>query len=359
MRRVIKRLTADARAYLERRLQFPFLRRARRKEGRFEAPRRKLVSRLLLSFRAYRLYLPVAASRHDGLPLLVMLHGCKQDAQDFAEGTRMNQLAERHDFIVLYPEQSRSANPFGCWNWFEPAVLRGAGEAAAIARIVREAVKRYRVDPTRVYIAGMSAGGAMASVLANCYGSLFAACAVHSGLMYRAAASPSAAALAMREGSLNSALETARQTTLASPQSAAFVPTLVIHGDRDITVNPVNAEQIIEQARTLAANYGTPPRPLVETAGRRVAGSRHAYQIRDYVRDGRIVLRKIIVEGLDHAWSGGDERYQFNDPQGPDASQLIWDFVREFRRAPGGISTGMRSWRFSLSAIWDRLHQRN
>jgi len=358
MQRVIKRWTADARAYLKRYLRLPTLRRARRKGGRFEAPRHKLASRLLPSFRAYHLYLPAAATDRNGLPLVVMLHGCKQDALVFAEGTRMNQLAERHDFIVLYPEQSRRANPFGCWNWFDPAALTGSGEAAAIARIVRNVVKRYRVDPTRVYISGMSAGGAMACVLANRYGTLFAACAVHSGLMYQAATSPSAALTAMRMGSSNSALKTALQTRPTSPSAPAFVPTLVIHGDRDATVNPVNADQIIEQTRTLAEYESVPPQPLVENAERRVAGSHRAYQLRDYARDGRIVLRKIIIEGLGHAWSGGDGRHSFNDPQGPHASQLIWEFLNQFRRMPGEKSTGMRARRFSPSAIWNRLSQR-
>jgi poly(hydroxyalkanoate) depolymerase family esterase len=358
MRRLIQRWTAQARAYLRRRARAPLFHRASRKAGRFRASRGTLASRLLLSFRSYHLYLPAAASRRNALPLLVMLHGCRQDAAVFAEGTRMNELAEQHDFIVLYPEQSRRANPYGCWNWFDPATLNGSGEAAAIARIVRNVVKRYRVDPTRVYVTGMSAGGAMACVLANRYGALFAACAVHSGLMYRAAASPSAAVTAMRLGSLHSARNTARQTRLASPTAAAFVPTLVIHGDRDATVHPVNADQIIEQTRSLAEYESVPPRPLIESAERRVAGSHRAYQLRDYVRDGRIVLRKIIVEGLGHAWSGGDERHAFNDPQGPDSSRLIWDFVREFRRMPGERSTGMRAWRFSPSALWNRLNQR-
>jgi poly(hydroxyalkanoate) depolymerase family esterase len=358
MRRLIQRWTADAQAYLRRRLHVPLFHQARRKEDWFRDPQRALASRLLLSFRAYRLYLPAAASNRSDLPLLVMLHGCKQDALVFAEGTRMNQIAERNDFIVLYPEQSRRANPYGCWNWFQPAVLRGSGEAAAIAGIVRRVMKRYRVDPTRVYVTGMSAGGAMACVLANCYGTLFAACAIHSGLMYRAAASPLAAAAAMRAGSSNPARNAAPQTTLASAQPAAFVPTLVIHGDRDKTVNPVNAEQVIEQSRMLAENDSVPPRPVAESADRRVAGHGRAYQLRDYARDGRIVLRKILIEGLGHAWSGGDERHPFNDSQGPDASQLIWDFLREFRRIPGQKSTGMRAWRFSPSAIWNRLSQR-
>lgn len=346
MWRAIKRWMSNARAWL-RRLRLPGRRRASRNEGRFEAPRRELVSRLLLTFRAYRLYLPAATSRSDRLPLLVMLHGCKQDAQVFAEGTRMNQLAERHDFIVLYPEQSRTANPYGCWNWFRPAVLKGAGEAAAIVRIVRKVAKTCPVDTTRVYVAGMSAGGAMASVLANRHGALFAACAVHSGLKYGAAASPSAAVAAMRDGAPGSAWE--------MPQHAPFVPTLVIHGDRDRTVDPVNAGQIIEQARRAAAN-GAPAQALAEST-RRIASARYPYEQRDYARDGKVVLRLIAVEGLDHAWSGGDDRHPFNDPRGPDASRLIWDFVRDFRRLPDGTSAGARAWRFSLPAIWDRLRR--
>jgi len=161
----------------------------------------------------------------------------------------------------------------------------------------------------------------------------------------------------MRVGSSNSALKTARQATPVSPDAAAFVPTLVIHGDRDETVSPVNAEQIIEQTRTLAENDSVPPQPLVETAERRVASSDRAYQLRDYAQGGRIVLRKIIIEGLGHAWSGGDDRHPYNDAQGPDASQLIWDFLSDFRRMPGEKSAGVRPWRFSLPAIWSRLRQ--
>ncbi|MGH8642208.1 MAG: extracellular catalytic domain type 1 short-chain-length polyhydroxyalkanoate depolymerase [Burkholderiales bacterium] len=341
----IKRWTSNARAWL-RRLCFPASRGARGKEGRFEAPQRQLVSRLLLTFRAYRLYLPAAATRGNRLPLLVMLHGCKQDAQVFAEGTRMNELADQRDFIVLYPEQSRTANPLGCWNWFLPTVLKGAGEAAAIVRIVRKVAKTYPVDTTRVYVAGMSAGGAMASVLANRFAALFAACAVHSGLKYGAAASPTAALAAMRDGAPGSAGEL--------PKRAAFVPTLVIHGDRDRTVDPVNAGQIIEQARLAAAN-AAPAQALVEST-RRIASARHPYQRRDYVRGGKVVLRLIAVEGLDHAWSGGDDRHPFNDPQGPDASRLIWDFVKDFRRLPDGSHQWSRSW--SWSALWNWLRRR-
>lgn len=351
MRRLLQRWTADARDYLRRRVQSLRLRRAQRGAGRFHAPYRKLASRLLRSFRAYRLYLPAGASIRDRLPLLVMLHGCQQDALVFSEGTRMNDLADRHGFMVLYPEQNRRANPFGCWRWYEPEVLAGTGEAAEIARIVDKVVRRYPVDPERVYVTGMSAGGAMACVLANRYGALFAACAVHSGLMYRAAASPSTAAAAMRKGSTN-----AINATVPEPRPP-FVPTLVIHGDDDDVVNPVNAEQIVEQVRMLAENNGASAGPLVDGAERRVAGPGRAYRMRDYRRGGRVVLRQIIVEGLGHAWSGGDERHRFNDPQGPDASRIIWEFVSEFRRVPDGTGIGRRR-RVPLSALWRRLRPR-
>jgi poly(hydroxyalkanoate) depolymerase family esterase len=337
----IKRRLSNARAWLKR---LPRWRPWRRADKGFQAPHRRLVSRLLLTFRAYRLYLPAAATRRNHLPLLVMLHGCKQDAEVFAEGTRMNEIAERNDFIVLYPEQSRTANSYGCWNWFQPTVLEGAGEASAIVRIVRRVAKAYAVDTTRVYVAGMSAGGAMASVLANRHGTLFAACAIHSGLKYGAAASPAAAVAAMRDGAPGSAWK-------ALP-NATFVPTLVIHGDRDRTVNPVNAEQIIEQAR-LAAGDGAPP--LVESPARRLAGARRAYVLRDYARAGKAILRRISVEDLDHAWSGGDARHPFNDPEGPDASRLIWDFVKDFRRLPDGSQAWTR--RFSFSELWTWLRR--
>jgi poly(hydroxyalkanoate) depolymerase family esterase len=338
MWRALKRWLSNARAAL-RRL------RLGRNEGRFEAPHRRLVSRLLLTFRAYRLYLPAAATRRDRLPLLVMLHGCKQDAEVFAEGTRMNEIAERNHFIVVYPEQSRTANAYGCWNWFHPAAQRGAGDAGAVARIVRRVTKRYPVDATRVYVAGMSAGGALAAVLAHSHGDLFAACAVHSGLRHGAATSAATAMSAMRNGAPDPRPETA--------YPGPFVPTLVIHGDHDTTVDPVNAGQIIEQARLAAAN-GAPARALLEST-RRVASASRPYEQRDYVRDGKVVLRLIAVEDLDHAWSGGDGRHPFNDPEGPDASRLIWDFVKDFRRLPDGSHAWRRS--FSLSAIWDWLRR--
>jgi poly(hydroxyalkanoate) depolymerase family esterase len=244
----------------------------------------------------------------------------------------MNALADLQRFIVLYPEQSPRANPFRCWNWFDSDALNGAGEAAVLAVLVQRTVRRYPIDPSRVYIAGISAGGAMAGILAHCYGSLFAASAIASGIMYRGAESVPDAASAMRRGSRRSPESVAQQAAERGPGGAAFVPALVIHGDADKTVSPRNADQIIEELRALALCLGMASVPLHESSELRRQDAGRAYRQTDYLQNGRPVLRKIIVEGLGHAWSGGDTRHPFNDAQGPDASRLIWDFVSTHRR---------------------------
>ena len=268
----------------------------------------------------------------DSVPLLVMLHGCRQDGQKFALGTRMNALADLHRFIVLYPEQSPRANALRCWRWFDPDTLNGAGEAALIAALINRTVGRYPIDTSRVYVAGISAGGAMVGVLAYCYGAMFAACAIASGVMYRGAESITDAASAMRRGSRIEPQSVARDAAQRSSDHVAFVPTLVIHGDDDSTVHPRNAEQIIEQLRAFAQCLGKSSDPIVESSEMRVSSADRAYSQRDYLHNRRILLRKIIVEGMGHAWSGGDARHPFNDAAGPDASRLIWDFVSGFRR---------------------------
>lgn len=273
------------------------------------------------------------------MPLLVMLHGCGQDARGFAEGSRMNELANAHRFIVLYPEQSRSAHPLGCWRWFDPDTLDGAGEALLLARLISDVAARYPVDRARVYLAGISAGGAMTSILAMRYGATFAACAIVSGLMYKAADSVARALRAMRGESLTLPHDGAAHVLNGQSGHLSFVPALVIHGDRDSAVHPRNAHQIVEQFRTFAELSGELSDPLVEAAELRVVNGGRPYRQRDYLQKDRTLLRQIIVEGLGHAWSGGNDRYQFNDATGPDASRLIWEFVSAFRRKPDGQLT--------------------
>ena len=301
-------------------------------EGNYAESLHKFLYFLLpQSKRHYYLYLPRRYSATRSSPLVVMLHGCKQDAVTFSSGTRMNQLADQEGFLVLYPEQRRLANTYRCWNWFDASAQRAGGEAALIAGMVREVTRTHAVDRARVYIAGLSAGGAMTSIMASCYGHLFAACAVHSGLMYRAAESVSEATRAMKQGSRASPEATARQA--AAQNDFVFVPAMVIHGSTDSTVNPVNADQVVEQFMAMSTLAGGGSTPLTEFASSESAGERYGYEVRDYRRGDMLLSRKVLVEGLDHAWSGGSGEHPFNDPKGPDASRMIWEFFAGFQRS--------------------------
>jgi len=299
-------------------------------EGSYALPHNRLLFFLPQSKRNYHLYVPGRYAATKAWPLVVMLHGCKQDAAVFSSGTRMNRLADQEGFLVLYPEQRRLANSYRCWNWFESSAQHAQGEAALIAGMVREVTQAYAIDPGRVYVAGLSAGGAMTSILASCYGELFAACAVHSGLMYGAAESVSEASRAMKNGSRASPQEAARKAV--AQKEFAFVPALVIHGSTDATVHPVNAQQVAEQFIAMASFAGGGDTELSESSSRESGGGRYRYEIREYRRGATLLLRKVLVEGLDHAWSGGSPEYPFNDPKGPDASRMIWDFFAEFKR---------------------------
>jgi poly(hydroxyalkanoate) depolymerase family esterase len=280
----------------------------------------------------YFLYVPTSVTRRSRVPLLVMLHGCNQDARSFAGGTRMNSLADEQRFIVLYPQQSPRANPLRCWNWFCRRTADGTGEAAAIVALVRHVARRYPIDRSRVYLAGMSAGGAMTAILALCHGAIFAGCAIVSGVMYRAADSALGAAEAMRHGTRLSPESTAAQAAGKVSRRLGFVPTLVMHGGGDTVVHPRNAETIVAQFRRFAELLSVPLRPLRGPFEQHITGNGRSYRQRDYGRSDQVLLRSILIDGLGHAWSGGDEREMFNDPMPPDASRLIWDFLSKFRR---------------------------
>jgi poly(hydroxyalkanoate) depolymerase family esterase len=319
LRRWFKRRISAGRPYF----RSPELGRSRFLAARFKDS--------LSATRGYRLYLPTGSSRRNTLPLLVMLHGCRQDASNFAEGTRMNSLAEASRCAVLYPEQSQRSNPLRCWNWFESASLAGQGEAALLARLIERVTARRPIDSKRVYVAGMSAGGAMACILALRHSRLFAACAIHSGIMCGAADSLMQALEEMRSGPSAAGILQARQLVSEAGESVDLVPALVIHGDSDSTVNPVNADAIVEQFKA-RAELIDPADPLLPSDERRIVSGGRAYRQQDYVRQGQVAVRKVLVEGLGHAWSGGDARHEFNDADGPDASRLILDFVMQYER---------------------------
>ena len=282
--------------------------------------------------RTYKLYIPSGYIGQE-VPLVVMLHGCTQSPNDIAAGTQMNRLAEENIFLVAYPAQAQGANMNKCWNWFKASdQQRGRGEPSLVAGITRQLIDEYNVADGRAYVVGMSAGGAMAAIMAETYPDLYAAVGIHSGLAPGAAHDMPSAFAAMHQGGPAIPRQDV-PTATATGESARIVPAIVFHGDRDKTVHPRNADRLLEHycsAKTIGSRdeaSRSTPRGTVRQG--QVPGG-YAYTRATY-RDaeGRAIAERWTVHGLGHSWSGGSSSGTYTDPKGPDASAEMVRFFNE------------------------------
>lgn len=263
--------------------------------------------------RSYKLYVPSSYTGQEPVPLVVMLHGCTQDPVDFASGTQMNQLAEEMHCLVVYPAQSQQANAQRCWNWFSAVdQTRDQGEPSIIAGITRDVMASHRVDAGQVYVAGLSAGGAMATIMGTLYPELYAAVGVHSGLPF-ASAHDLPSALAAMKGKFGRPQE---------PGQA--IPIIVFHGDRDTTVHPANGDELIARGAHHAA------KEIVIEPGRVPDGHAYTRTVHQH-EDGTPHAEQWLIHGAGHAWSGGSSRGSYTDGKGPDASREMMRFFRTQR----------------------------
>ena len=285
---------------------------------------------------AYWLYLPSAAAAASALlpqplPLVVMLHGCQQTAPDFAAATRMNQLAERKGFAVLYPQQSAAGDAHRCWHWYQRSIQKGQGDVQLMADLITQVQQRCGLDASRTYAAGLSAGAALATILALRHPQLIAALGVHSAPVFGAADSAISGYRVMQRGAAavygEVAGVAARAIATARP-ALGGMPAIVIHGDRDAVVRRINARQLGQQLQIINAAAITRAEATHKTFPARTTGRspKRAYTTTTYYAGRKPQLVQCDISTLGHAWSGGDDSMRFSTREGPDASLMMWTF---------------------------------
>jgi len=289
--------------------------------------------------REYLVYVPRGFARgffrRKRAPLLVLCHGCKQTPEEIAEATRITSVADREGWLVLLPRQKDSANPWCCWNWFDGRTAEGKGEAAIVAAQIESVVSQYGADSRRVFVAGMSAGGALAAVLGLRHAGLVRGAIVHSGLACGAATSPMTALGVMKRGPDADVERIAIHARSAAGDGVLPLPLLAIHGDADDIVAPSNAIALVRQYLRLNGHPAIDAHiasrsvlPIADAESRAVVDGR-TMTTRDWRAGARLVARLVTIDGLGHAWSGGDEKFPFNEAHAPDAIALIAAFARD------------------------------
>lgn len=280
----------------------------------------------------YWLYVPSGIAKGPR-PLVVMLHGCQQTATEFAAATRMNKLAERKGFAVLYPQQSAATDSHRCWHWYKRATQQGLGDVTLIAEMVAQVQARHGLDASRTYVAGLSAGAGLAAILALRHPQLIAAVGLHSAPVFGTSDSPFSAFKAMQHGSSLAHRVTAHEFVAAQPQFPG-IPVMLLHGKRDAVVRPINMDQLTTQFAIINAPFITRADPVRRSYPGRVGGRspRHAYQTVTYYAGRKPEVVRCEIDSLGHAWSGGDASMAFSAPEGPDATLLLWNFFSRQKR---------------------------
>jgi poly(hydroxyalkanoate) depolymerase family esterase len=291
--------------------------------------------------RNYKLWVPSSLSETKAAPLLMLLHGCTHDAEAMAEISGMNDVAEANQFLVVYPEQRRRANLMKCWNWFNPKhQSRDAGEPSILAAISEQVCASHNIDSDRIYVAGISAGGAMAVIMAACYPDIFSGLAICAGTEFKSATRMSSGFEVMKHGGPDPAVQGQSAFEAMKPglarKNRQRMPVIVFHGTADTRVNPVNAEQIIAQwSKTNSCLAGQDSENGFELSENifslQVPGGR-AYQ--KYIhteQNGQVLMERWMIEGMGHAWPGSLHPHEHADHKAPRASEEIWRFFKESR----------------------------
>jgi len=290
--------------------------------------------------RSYKVFLPSnhsESTNHGKIPVIIALHGCMQDSESFAAGTRLNEWAEKLGFAVYYPEQSKFFNIYNCWNWFLPTnQMKNTGEAELIMGGLKKVTREFSLNKDKTFLLGMSSGGAVVSILANCYPRSFQAVATHHGTMYKAASDVFSAKEVVYNGS-----KIAPEVAAAKGYSCSGftpkknpLPAVIIHGSRGAVMRAIHATQVESELRIFNdyLDNGIRDNSLDDemTFEKFTPDNLYSYDVVTWSHRGRPYIKRYMIETLGHAWSGGDNQYEFNDPHGPDATKIILDFFSEY-----------------------------
>jgi poly(hydroxyalkanoate) depolymerase family esterase len=278
--------------------------------------------------RDYLVYTPRGHSRWGRRPLLVLVHGCRQTPEEFAAGSRIATFADDQGWLVLLPRQTRHANSWGCWNWFDRRTVAGKGESAIVAAQVRAVRRLYGAHPRRIFLLGMSAGACLAAILAMRSAKLFAAVGLHSGVACGAASSPAMALNVLVHGADGDIDTIAFDAHTATSPRALPLPVCILHGENDRVVAEKNSTELLRQFLIFNGRFtpGADGLPDADSNAITPLANGRAITTEDYLLDGRVVARRIRMSGLGHAWSGGDDAFAYNDPESPDATRLFCEF---------------------------------